>query len=444
MAMFAGQQNGYKNRKMSRYMQPTKSYNNRLNAKISGSEIADHRRDDYNSYDDNSGGRATVFNLNNKKPYSSRSPKYLSDNNVYGIITTSSSPLAKKARQSLLLSNGNAYSDPKEEETQLRKLLDMYSKAKSQIGVEIDRYKKKEAECNNLVERNMELTEQVYALQKQIEEAEILKKTAALVPQLVIQNEEADEERKQLEAAVDLYRNLEINHERTFADAISMVLPTLQKLGYVCPALNAEIIGMQRGLNASASPITAIASIFKRTSILLVDEINQARGRLNRHSNRNYNKQNVNNNFNENDDVYIRSEKFKMVKPSISVSSASSISSQQQGIGANLTFHTPISNKNNMNKGYQTKNISSTSSTFITNNSTRTYSSGRSISSSSGGNSNRVGMEISPNYPYNSTRTNSNKSDSPRKRMMQNIKSNLTEAPTQKIRVGKVRRDSFV
>ena len=64
MAMFAGQQNGYKNRKMSRYMQPTKSYNNRLNAKISGSEIADHRRDDYNSYDDNSGGRATVFNLN--------------------------------------------------------------------------------------------------------------------------------------------------------------------------------------------------------------------------------------------------------------------------------------------------------------------------------------------------------------------------------------------
>ena len=157
-------------------MQPTKSYNNRLNAKISGSEIADHRRDDYNSYDDNSGGRATVFNLNNKKPYSSRSPKYLSDNNVYGIITTSSSPLAKKARQSLLLSNGNAYSDPKEEETQLRKLLDMYSKAKSQIGVEIDRYKKKEAECNNLVERNMELTEQVHALQKQIEEAEILKK----------------------------------------------------------------------------------------------------------------------------------------------------------------------------------------------------------------------------------------------------------------------------
>ena len=97
-----------------------------------------------------------------------------------------------------------------------------------------------------------------------------------------------------------------------------------------------------------------------------------------------------------------------------------------------------------MNKGYQTKNISSTSSTFITNNSTRTYSSGRSISSSSGGNSNRVGMEISPNYPYNSIRTNTNKSDSPRKRMMQNIKSNLTEAPTQKIRVGKVRRDSFV
>ena len=47
-------------------MQPTKSYNNRINAKISGSEIADHRRDDYNSYDDNSGGRATVFNLNNK------------------------------------------------------------------------------------------------------------------------------------------------------------------------------------------------------------------------------------------------------------------------------------------------------------------------------------------------------------------------------------------
>ena len=133
-----------------------------------------------------------------------------------------------------------------------------------------------------------------------------------------------------------------------------------------------------------------------------------------------------------------------MVKPSISVSSASSISSQQQGIGANLTLHTPISNKNNTNERYQNKNISSTSSTFITNNSTRTYSSGRSISSNSGGNSNRVGMEISPNYPYNSIRTNSNKSDSPRKRMMQNIKSNLTEAPTQKSRVGKVRRDSFV
>ena len=40
---------------------------NQVRFKISGSEIADHRRDDYNSYDDNSGGRATVFNLNNTR-----------------------------------------------------------------------------------------------------------------------------------------------------------------------------------------------------------------------------------------------------------------------------------------------------------------------------------------------------------------------------------------
>ena len=75
-----------------------------------------------------------------------------------------------------------------------------------------------------------------------------------------------------------MYRNLEMNQEQTVADAISIVVPTLQKLSYVCPALQAEVLGMQHVLNTSASPVTAIASILKRTTILLVDEINTARG----------------------------------------------------------------------------------------------------------------------------------------------------------------------
>ena len=107
MTTFAEGRHGSKNRKMSHYMKSTKCFNNRITAKISGSEVVEQRREDYNNLNQNpnSGGRPTIFNNNRKKiKYPIKTPKCLTDNNVYGVITTSSSPLARKARHSLLLS----------------------------------------------------------------------------------------------------------------------------------------------------------------------------------------------------------------------------------------------------------------------------------------------------------------------------------------------------
>ena len=102
MTTFAEERHGSINRKMSHYMQSTKCFNNRITAKISGSEVVEQRRDDYNTNQNpNSGGRTTIFNNKRKRiQYPVKTPKCLTDNNVYGVITTSSSALARKARHS--------------------------------------------------------------------------------------------------------------------------------------------------------------------------------------------------------------------------------------------------------------------------------------------------------------------------------------------------------
>ena len=89
---------------MSRYMQPTKSYRNRLSANLSGSERIDLRRPTQYDDDPHGNGRITVFSDSAQTHKGLRPPKYLTDNNVYGVITTADSPLARKARQSLRVS----------------------------------------------------------------------------------------------------------------------------------------------------------------------------------------------------------------------------------------------------------------------------------------------------------------------------------------------------
>ena len=234
---------------MSRYMQPTKSYRNRLSANLSGSERIDLRRPTQYDDDPHGNGRITVFSDSTQTHKGLRPPKYLTDNNVYGVITTADSPLARKARQSLRVSNGNSYDSPRNEELQLRKLLHLYSDAKTELEKQASMYMKKEAEYKDLASTNMKLMEQVEDLKKQLDDAKGFKKAAELVPQLLAETEEGDKEREQLEIAIGMYRNLEMNQEQTVADAISIVVPTLQKLSYVCPALQAEILGMQHVLN---------------------------------------------------------------------------------------------------------------------------------------------------------------------------------------------------
>lgn len=380
-------------------MQPTKSYRSRLNANLSGSDRIDLRRPTQHGDDSRDNGRITVFSDTSQTAKGLRPPKYLMDNNVYGVITTSNSPLARKARQSLRVSNGNSYDSPRDEELQLRKLLHLYSDTKTELEKQTSMYMKKEAECNDLANTNMKLMEQVEELKKQLDEAKWFKKAAELVPQLLTETEEGDKEREQLEIAIDMYRNLEMNQEQTVADAISIVTPTLQKLSYVCPALQAEILGMQHVLNTSASPVTAIASILKRTSILLVDEINTARG------------------------------------------SAGSKMINQRRTGSPLT---PFQSSST---SYYNTNHSSVSSVLTPVNPSiedpSFQHSNNNVFSYDGpqhklnGNT-RQGLSVVQNHVALKD------SPSPRNRMIQNIKQNLESAPTQKERVNKARRNSFV
>ena len=373
-------------------MQPTKSYRSRLSAKLSGTEGVDLRRP--TQYDEDN-GRITVFSDSPQTHKGLRPPKYLTDNNVYGVITTSDSPLARKARQSLRVSNGSSYDSPRDEELQLRKLLHLYSDAKTELEKQTSAYMEKEAECNDLANKNMKLMEEVENLKKQLDDAKWFKKAAELVPQLLAETEEGDKEREQLEIAIGMYRNLEMNQEQTVADAISIVVPTLQKLSYVCPALQAEILGMQHVLNTSASPVTAIASILKRTSILLVDEINTARGTTGSKMVSQY----------KADSPLIRSQSLS---PSYYNTSGSSLLTPAKQSIENPSFQSPQNVVPYDRFQHKSYGNSRRGSTFV-------HSKG------------------SPK-----------ESPSPRNRMIQNIKQNLGAAPTQKERVTKARRNSFV
>ena len=125
--------------------------------------------------------------------------KYLTDNNVYGVITTADSPLARKARQSLRVSNGNSYDSPRNEEIPASKTFASLLRCENRVRKQASMYMKKEAEYKDLASTNMKLMEQVEDLKKQLDDAKGFKKAAELVPQLLAETEEGDKEREQLE-----------------------------------------------------------------------------------------------------------------------------------------------------------------------------------------------------------------------------------------------------
>ena len=271
----------------------------------------------------------------------------------------------------------------------------LYSDAKTELEKQASMYMKKEAEYKDLASTNMKLMEQVEDLKKQLDDAKGFKKAAELVPQLLAETEEGDKEREQLEIAIGMYRNLEMNQEQTVADAISIVVPTLQKLSYVCPALQAEILGMQHVLNTSASPVTAIASILKRTSILLVDEINTARGAT---GSKMVNQRKA-------DSPLIQ---FQSLSPSYYNTSGSSLLTPAKQSIEDPSFQSAQNVAPHDRFQHKSYGGSRKGTSFV---------------------HNKGPLKKSP---------------SPRNRMIQNIKQNLEAAPTQKERVNKARRNSFV
>jgi hypothetical protein len=263
----------------STYMQPTACHNSRLRAKQNGFELAD---DFHDSHKEREHTHSRGINYwNNTPSVQKRKPKYYLQNApVFEEHGITSSPLAKKARESLLLSNGDSYQHPDEEQLQLRKLLEMYSNCKHEKDKQDIIIQNLEDKLEQSRFQNEQSEQEIRQLQEELGDANAVKDQAALIPKLVEAGEKGEREREHLEAAIEMYQNLEMNQERTIVDAINVTLPMLDKLANVCPTINNEVSGMKRGLNTSASPIIAIASIFKRTSHLLLDEIFNLRDRV--------------------------------------------------------------------------------------------------------------------------------------------------------------------
>jgi|EP00945_MAST-04E_sp_MAST-4E-sp1_P001933 hypothetical protein len=269
---------------LARYMQPTKSYVNHLQAKVDGYERADDFPDDIKNPNvenrRHSISRGNTY-WNPSPSAQSRAPKYLQDHPVYG-SSAAQSPLAKKARDSLLLSNGDFYQDRDEEDLQLKKLLTMYTDVKYERDEQRKRIAELQEQLSGALSENEMLKGKVKNYEVEIESLYEAKKLAALLPSVVEAGERGEKERTQLQAAIEMYQNLETNHEKTVQDAVNIAVPTIEQIATVCPTLHHESLGMQRLLNSSASPITAIASIFKRSSALLTDEVYLLREKLNR------------------------------------------------------------------------------------------------------------------------------------------------------------------